>query len=104
MAINPEEKQAIEDSLKKIGQESKINFEEFETEKYSQGSYRSGKWTYKISQNIVALEYWFSSFSSRKEEVKVTYSADGDAVKLESDLKGCLSQLRQFVNRKKGMF
>lgn len=104
MTAQPEAKQAIANSIKQIGQESKINFEEFETEKYTQGGYRSGKWTYRISNNNVALEYWFSSFSSRKEEVKVTYPADGDSAKLESDLKECLSRLRQFVNRKKGTF
>lgn len=102
--IQPELKKATEEALTRLGQEYRIKFEEFETEKYSQGGYRSGKWTYKISSNVVALDYWFSSFSSRKEEVGISYPADGDAVKLENDLRDCLTRVRQFVNRKKGMF
>ncbi|MGI8495293.1 MAG: hypothetical protein ACR2L1_08285 [Pyrinomonadaceae bacterium] len=104
MATQEEAKQAVEDSLNRIGQEFKINFQEFETETYTAGSYRAGKWTCKFSPGSVALEYWFSAFSSRKEEVKISYAADGDGAKLETDLRECLSRLRQFVNRKKGMF
>ena len=104
MATPPETKQAVEDCLKQIGQENKINFVEFQTETYTAGGYRSGKWTYKFAPGSVALEYWFSSFSSRKEEAKITYQSDDNLEKLENDLRECLSRLRQFVNRKKGIF
>ncbi len=73
-------------------------------EDHTQGKYRSGTWTYKISRQRVALEYWFSAFSSRKEETDVTFQTDGDARQLEDDLRGCLTKVRVAVNRKKGLF
>ncbi len=104
MATQEETVQAIENCLNRIGQNSKIKFVKFSTETYTEGGYRSGKWTFETNPQRVSLTYWFSSFSNRKEEATTTYREDEDEEKLESDLRECLSRLRQFVNRKKGMF
>ena len=104
MATQAEAKQAVEDCLKRIGRESRIVFEEFATETYTNGGYGAGTWTYKFTPNRVALEYWFSSFSTRKEETEITFLSDGNLEKLESDLRACLSRVQQVVKRKKGLF
>lgn len=104
MATQAETAQRVEDCLKRVGQELKIAFREFEIETYTGGGYKSGAWTYKIAPRRVSLDYWFSSFSTKKEEIDVTYAADEDAAKLESDLRDGLDKLRQAVKRKKGLF
>jgi len=104
MTTQDETKKAIVECLQRIGQESKITFKEFEIEAHTQGKYRSGTWTYKISRQRVSLEHWFSSFSSRKEETDVTFQTDNDLKKLEDDLRKCLDLVREAVKRKKGMF
>jgi len=104
MATPAEAKQTAIDSLTRIGQEFKINFEEFSTETFSEGKYKAGKWTYKVSPQWVDLNYWFSAFSNRKEEVKITYLTDDDRERLENDLRECLSRLRQFVKKKTSTF
>lgn len=104
MATQAETEKTIEECLSQIGQNLKISFKKFETEIYTQGEYRSGTWTYKTSRNRVSLEYWFSSFSSRKEDVEISYSADEDKKILENNLREGLSRLQQFVKRKKGIF
>lgn len=104
MATQEETKQTVEDSLKRIGRELKIIFDDFSTETYTQGGYSSGTWTYKLTPRRLSLEYWFSSFSNRKEEIEITYPADDNKEKLENDLREALSKLRQIVNRKKGTF
>jgi hypothetical protein len=104
MATSAEAKQAIEEYLKRIGRESKIIFDEFETEKYTGGGYGAGTWTYRFTGNRLTLEYWFSSFSTRKEETDITYFNDGNQEKLESDLRACLSRVQQIVKKKKGLF
>ena len=104
MATQEEAKQAVVECLTRIGQESKIVFKEFDIEAHTQGKYRSGTWTYKILRQRVSLEHWFSSFSSRKEEIDTTYHTDHDAQKLEADLRKCLGTVRDAVKRKKGMF
>jgi hypothetical protein len=97
-------RRAITEVLRRITPELKINFKEFEIEDHTSGKYRSGTWTYKITGQRVALEYWFSAFSSRKEEILTTFQADGNFAKLESDLRNCLDKVRDAVKRKKGMF
>lgn len=104
MATQAETAQAAEECLKRIGQELKISFREFEIETYTGGGYNSGAWTYKITPRRVALDYWFSSFSTKKEEIEITYAADEDATKLERDLRAGLDKLREAVKRKKGIF
>ena len=104
MADQEEAKLAIVQCLSRIGQELKIVFKEFEIEAHTQGKYRSGTWTYKILRQRVSFEYWFSAFSSRREEIDITYHADNDLQKLESDLRKCLDAVREAVKRKKGMF
>ncbi|HEY8559686.1 MAG TPA: hypothetical protein VIL74_04725 [Pyrinomonadaceae bacterium] len=104
MATQEEVKAAVAECLTRIGQDLKIVFKEFEIEAHTGGKYRSGTWTYKFARNRVSLEYWFSAFSSRKEETNVTYQTDGDAAKLEADLRKCLDTVRDAVKRKKGMF
>jgi len=104
MASQEETKQAVVGCLERIGQESKINFKEFEIEAHTQGKYRPGTWTYKISRQRVSLEYWFSSFSSRKEETDISFQTDANFQKLESDLRKCFETVREAVKRKKGMF
>lgn len=104
MASQEEAKAAVVESLTRIGQESKINFKEFEIEDHTGGRYRSGTWTYKVYRQRVSLEYWFSAFSSRKEEIDITYHTDDDRGKLEADLRRCLDIVREAVKRKKGMF
>ena len=104
MAEKAAAEEAIIDSLKRIGQEYKINFEEFATETFSGGGYKAGKWTYKINNQWVAINYWFSAFSNRKEEVKISYLADDDKEKLETDLRECVKSVRQFVKRKTSTF
>ncbi len=104
MATQEEAKREVVECLNRIGQESKINFKEFEIEAHTQGKYRSGTWTYKLYRQRISLEYWFSSFSSRKEEADLTFLADNDVKKLEVDLRKCLSTVRETVKRKKGMF
>lgn len=96
--------QAVAQSLQTIGQESKIVFKEFDIEEHTQGKYRAGTWTYKIFGRRVSLDYWFSSFSSKKEEADTTFQTDGDAQKLEADLRKCFDAVREAVKRKKGMF
>ncbi len=104
MAAKAETEQAIIESLKRVGQEYKINFEEFSTETFSGGGYKAGKWTYKLNNQWLAVNYWFSAFSNRKEEVKITFHADNDGAKLETDLRECVNNLRQFVKRKTSTF
>ena len=104
MATQEETKQAVVDSLKSIGQEFRIIFDEFATEIYTQGGYGSGTWTYNFTPRRVSLEYWFSSFSNKKEEIEITYSTDDDKEKLQSDLKAGFSKVQQAVKRKKGLF
>jgi len=104
MATQEEAKAAVVECLARIGQESKIVFKEFEIEDHTGGRYRSGTWTYKIFRQRVSLEHWFSAFSSRKEEIDITYHTDDDPVKLEADLRRCLETLRDAVKRKRGMF
>jgi hypothetical protein len=104
MATQEETIEAVVECLKRIGQESKIIFKEFEIEAHTQGKYRSGTWTYKVLHQRVSLEYWFSAFSSRKEETDISYQTDNDIKKLEDDLRKCLSIVRDAVKRKKGMF
>lgn len=97
-------KQAVNDVLRRIGQELKINFKEFVIEDHTSGKYRSGTWTYKITPQRVAIEHWFSAFSSRKEEAIITFQTDNDSGKLENDLRDCLDKVREAVKRKRGMF
>ncbi|MGI8470425.1 MAG: hypothetical protein ACR2N3_18450 [Pyrinomonadaceae bacterium] len=104
MATQEETNQAVVKCLNHIGQWSKIDFEEYDVETQTRGDYDDDNWTYKIVRQRVSLEYWFSSFSSRKEETDITYGADGDRAKLESDLRACLDKLREIVKRKKSMF
>jgi hypothetical protein len=104
MATQEETIEAVVECLKRIGQESKIIFKEFEIEAHTQGKYRSGTWTYKVLRQRISLEYWFSAFSSRKEETDITFQTDNDVKKLEDDLRKCLSIVRDAVKRKKGMF
>lgn len=104
MATQAETKQAVEDCLARIEQDSKIVFKEFVIDTYTAGGYRSGTWTYKLSPNRVSIDYWFDGFSSRKEEAEITYASDDDKVKLERDLRECQASVRRFVNKKKGMF
>ena len=104
MATQAETAEAVKDCLNRVGQELKISFREFEIETYTGGGYRSGAWTYKVAPRRVALDYWFSSFSSKKEEIDVTYAADEDAAKLENALREGLDKLRAAVKRKKGLF
>ena len=104
MATQEETKQTVVQCLERIGQESKIVFKEFEIEAHTQGKYRAGTWTYKVARQRVSLEYWFSSFSSRKEETDISFQIDNDLQKLESDLRKCLGIVREAVKRKKGMF
>ena len=104
MATQEELEQAVEDCLKKIGKEFKINFSRYLTPTYTQGGYGAGDWTYNLTQHRVSLEYWFSAFSSRKEEIEATYPADGDKEKLESDLRAVFTKVHQVVKRKKGLF
>ena len=104
MATQEETAREVIECLNRIGQESKITFREFEIEAHTQGKYRSGTWTYKLFRQRICLEYWFSSFSSRKEETDLTFQEDTDPQKLEDDLRKCLVKVREVVKRKKGMF
>jgi hypothetical protein len=104
MATQEDTKREVVECLNRIGQESKIIFKEFEIEAHTHGKYRSGTWTYKLYRQRISLEYWFSSFSSRKEETDLTFQTDDDVKKLEVDLRKCLSTVREAVKRKKGMF
>lgn len=104
MTTQEETAQETLEVLNRIGAEQKIKFVEFDIETHTQGKYKSGVYTYKISRQRVALEYWFSSFSSRKEETELTYQQDKDRAKLETDLRACLSKLQETVKRKKGIF
>lgn len=104
MAAKAEAEAAVIDCLERIGQEYKIKFEEFSTETFSGGGYRAGKWTYKTTNQWVAVNYWFSAFSNRKEEVKITFHADDDREKLEKDLSECVDVVRRFVKRKTSTF
>ena len=104
MATLTEAKQTVEESLKHIGRESRIVFDEFATETYTNGGYGAGTWTYRFTGNRLTIEYWFSSFSTRKEELELTYANDDNLEKLESDLRACLSRVQQIVKKKKGLF
>ena len=104
MATQDETKQELVECLSRIGQKLKITFREYEIEVHTQGKFRPGTWTYKISHRRVTLEYWFSSFSSRKEETDISYQTDNDAQKLETGLTECFDKVREAVKRKKGMF
>ena len=104
MATQEEAKQAVVEVLNNIGSELKINFKEFVIEDHTQGKYRSGTWTYKILRNRISLEYWFSAFSSRKEETDIAFQTDNDASKLEEDLRKCFAVVNAAVKRKKGIF
>jgi len=104
MASQEETKQTVVECLQHIGQDSKISFKEFEIETHTQGKYRPGTWTYKLARQRVSLEYWFSSFSSRKEETDISFQTDDNREKLETDLRKCFETVREAVKRKKGMF
>lgn len=104
MAAQEETNQTVVECLNRLGKESKIEFEQYDIETQTRGEYDDDNWTYKIARQRVSLEYWFSSFSSRKEETDITYGADDDRAKLESDLRECLSKLREIVKKRKGMF
>lgn len=104
MATQAETEIAVEECLAEIGRGSKISFRKFETEEYTRGDYRSGTWTFKLNPSRVSLEYWFSAFSSRKEDVAVSFAADENRETLTKNLKEGLSKLQTFVKRKKGMF
>lgn len=104
MATQEEAKQAVVDSLTRLGQEAKINFKEFVIEDHTGGKYRSGTWTYKIFRQRVSIDYWFSAFSSKKHEIDITYHTDNNLSKLETDLRDCYDVVREAVKRKKGMF
>ena len=104
MATQIETDKAVEESLQQIGQEYKISFKKFETEDYTKGIYRAGIWTYKTSWKRVSLEYWFSGFSSRKEDIEISYSDDENKEMLQKNLRDGLSRLQTFVKKKKGMF
>lgn len=104
MAVQEETTQKIIEILNRIGADQKAKFVEFDIETHTQGKYKSSIYTYKISRNRIALEYWFSAFSSRKEETPLTFEQDGDTAKLEADLRACLSKLQETVKRKKGIF
>lgn len=104
MATLAETEIAVEECLQQIGQEYKISFKKFETEDYTKGAYRGGTWTYKINRSRISLEYWFSGFSSRKEDAEISFSTDENREELKSRLKETLGKLQTFVKRKKGMF
>lgn len=104
MAAQEEVNRAVVECLNKIGQTSKIEFEEYDIETQTSGAYDDDNWTYKIARERISLEYWFSSFSSRKEETDITYATDENSEKLEKDLRECFGKLRDFVKRRKGMF
>jgi hypothetical protein len=104
MATQEETKQAVGDCLKRIGRGSRVIFEEFAIEAYTGGNYSSGTWAYKFTPGKVFIEYWFSSFSSKKEETEITFAEDDNLEKLESDLKACFDRVQEAVKRKKGMF
>ena len=104
MATQEEAKQAVVELLNSIGLELKINFKEFVIEDHTQGKYRSGTWTFKILRNRISLEYWFSAFSSRKEETDITFQTDDDTKKLGEDLRKAFVVVNAAVKRKKGMF
>lgn len=104
MATQEEAKQAVVECLAHIARDSKITFKEFEIEAHTQGKYRSGTWTVKVFRQRVSLEYWFSAFSSRKEEMDISFHTDNDLTKLEADLRRCFDAVREAVKRKKGMF
>lgn len=104
MATQEEAAQKTLEILNHLGAEQKIKFVEFDIETHTQGKYKSGNYTYKISRNRVALEYWFSAFSSRKEETEITYQRDDDEAKLKTDLRHSLSKLQETVKKKKGIF
>ena len=46
----------------------------------------------------------FSAFSSKKNEIDITYQTDNDLNKLEADLRASYDVVREAVKRKKGMF
>ena len=104
MPTQEEAKQAVEDCLKRIGRVSRVVFEEFSIETYTGGGYSSGTWVYNFAPGRVSIEYWFSAFSSRKEETEITYQDDENTEKLESDLRTCFVKVQEAVKRKKGMF
>jgi hypothetical protein len=104
MATHEEADQAIGECLKHIGQEFKVVFQKYLVPTYTQGGYGAGDWTYNLTQNRASLEYWFSSFSSKKEEVQITYFEDENKEKLESDLRAGFLKVHQTVKRKKGLF
>jgi hypothetical protein len=104
MKTQEEINQAVVACLNRIGQELKIDFEEYDIETQVSGDFDDDNWTYKIVRQRVSLEYWFTSYSSRKEETDITFGADGDAGKLEKDLRECLEKLRGFVKKRKGIF
>lgn len=104
MPTKIETEKAVEECLQEIGQDYKVSFKKFETENYAQGDYRAGIWTYKISWNRVSLDYWFSGFSSRKEEIEINYSDDENKEKLKEKLIDGLNKLQAFVKKKKGIF
>src|ERR1044072_9473425 len=100
MASQEETKQKFVGCLQHIGQDSKISFKEFEIEAHTQGQYRPGTWTYKLARQRVSLEYWFSSFSSKKEETDISFQTDENVQKLEADLRKCFETVREAVKRK----
>lgn len=104
MATQEETEIAVEECLQQIAQEYKISFKKFETKDYTKGNYSSNTWTYRTSHNRVSLEFWFSSITSRKEDVETTFLADEDKKLLEQKLREGLNRLQAFVKKKKGMF
>lgn len=104
MKTQEETNEAIVECLNRIGKDLKIDFDEYDIEMQVSGDFDDDNWTYKIVRQRVSLEYWFTSYSSRKEETDITFGADGDFGKLENDLRECLDKLREFVKRRKGIF
>ena len=104
MATQAETEIAVEECLQKISQEYKIAFKKFETKEYTKGNYSSSTWTYNTIYNRVSLEYWFSSVTSRKEDVTTTFLVDDDKELLDQKLREGLIKLQAFVKKKKGIF
>lgn len=104
MATQAETENAVEECLQQIGQEYKIVFKKFDTKEYTKGDYSSSTWTYRTIHNRISLEYWFSSITSRKEDVETTFLADDNKELLDQKLREGLNKLQSFVKKKKGVF
>lgn len=97
-------KLAVKYCVKNIENESKISFREFEIEDHTNGRYGAGMWTYRVSGRNVGFEYWFSPYSSRKQEFQLTFDRDHDLVNLESQMRKAFNSVRTTVSRKRGTF